>query len=177
MTTNAIRKTARALPNCPEGDTQPEQLRLDLEAAPGFEAQCASAIQSTCVANDRPRTAQDDLAARFWTYVRRRGPDDCWIWRGQMKDGYGRFGRGRSRRYAHRLAWELTHGEISVGLCVLHRCDRPPCCNTAHLFLGTQAENMADRDRKGRGWWQRDRRRYKRPRAGTHAHAAPAVSR
>lgn len=50
----------------------------------------------------------------------------------------------------HRIAWILEHGEIPEGLGVLHRCDVPNCVNTKHLFLGTSAENNADRDQKGR---------------------------
>lgn len=55
----------------------------------------------------------------------------------------------------HRIAWSLKHGNPSNELCVLHKCDNPPCCNTEHLFLGTRADNNADRDKKGRGYWQR----------------------
>ena len=51
---------------------------------------------------------------------------------------------------AHRAAWTVTHGAIPDGMLVLHRCDNPPCCNPDHLFLGTDADNMADKCSKGR---------------------------
>jgi len=49
---------------------------------------------------------------------------------------------------AHRMAWILTIGPTSV--FVLHHCDNPPCCNPAHLFTGTQTDNVRDMDAKGR---------------------------
>lgn len=52
---------------------------------------------------------------------------------------------------AHRFAWaEHNKREIPVGMVIMHSCDNPPCCNPAHLVLATQADNMRDRDDKGR---------------------------
>lgn len=87
----------------------------------------------------------------FWLKV--KVSDECWPWQEGLSDpgGYGKTTVDDTSEYAHRVAWELFHNEkIPDGMCVLHTCDNPPCCNPFHLFLGTKGENNTDRANKGR---------------------------
>ena len=78
-------------------------------------------------------------------------PNGCQEWTGSHdRKGYGRIKANGKNQAAHRVAWELAFGAIPDGLFVLHRCDNPPCVKPAHLFLGTNAVNMADCVAKGR---------------------------
>nr|WP_306806016.1 HNH endonuclease [Caballeronia sp. BR00000012568055] len=79
----------------------------------------------------------------------------CWLWTGPPRDDrrnqqYGVVRVNGPQIGAHRAAWLLYRGDIPGGLHVLHRCDNPACINPAHLFLGTNLDNVADRVRKGR---------------------------
>lgn len=79
----------------------------------------------------------------------------CWLWIGEYQNsGYGilrSVGTSKGRRSAHRLSWELHHGEVAAGLWVLHKCDVKICVNPAHLYLGTAAQNSADAVARNRG--------------------------
>ena len=87
--------------------------------------------------------------ARFEAKIRKT--DTCWLWTaGTNNYGYGVFTiRKNEFVQAHRFAYMLYMGPLKNEEKVLHKCDNPPCCNPAHLWKGTQGENMLDAERKG----------------------------
>ena len=92
----------------------------------------------------------------------------CWTrkaWRD--KDGYSKYSFQSKPIPAHRFSWMLHYGSIPDGLVVMHNCDNPGCVRPDHLALGTQADNIRDRDRKGRTnrWAPGSRQGEKSPRA------------
>lgn len=93
----------------------------------------------------------EKLTYKFWSLVDRRDQQECWRWTaGRTGPGYGQIRWKSQRDGAHRMAWALTHGPIPNGMHVLHKCDVRLCCNPSHLFLGTNADNVADKTAKGR---------------------------
>lgn len=92
-------------------------------------------------------------------------PKECIEWDGaKNKGGYGRrFPMRGTPELVHRAAWEIVNGPIPPGMCILHRCDNRACFNVAHLFLGTQEDNMADMKAKGRRLGKRAHEHEKHP--------------
>lgn len=93
---------------------------------------------------------------RFWAKVQRGAPDACWLWTGAKGCTFGhgaftvRLDGAQRHVYAHRVSWMLAHGVIPDQLQVNHHCDVPRCVNPAHLYLGTQRDNVHDAVRRGR---------------------------
>lgn len=87
---------------------------------------------------------------RFWKYVKKT--DTCWLWTGaKIPGGYGTIKIIGKTVLVHRYSYQLHFGSIPTCLDVLHTCDTPACINPSHLFVGTQADNMIDMWKKGRG--------------------------
>lgn len=132
-------------------------------------------MQNAPAARKRPGAGHEGISSvprktveqRFWAKVDGRGPDDCWEWTGwRHQFGYGLLGvrkrddSGPTSALAHRLSWEFANGPIPDGMWVLHRCDNAPCCNPAHLFLGTHQDNMDDMASKRRAKAPRGERQH-----------------
>lgn len=104
-----------------------------------------------CTADGKRRPPEE----RFWSRVDVGGPDDCWPnhW-AKARGGYGSFALIARKQMvlAHRYSWYLAHGAWPPAdkPHVLHKCDNPTCVNPAHLWIGTNEDNMQDKVRKGR---------------------------
>jgi len=73
---------------------------------------------------------------------------ECWEWEGQRDyEGYGRTGKNK---LAHREMYKTFVARFNESLCVLHKCDNPPCIRPSHLYQGSQKDNAEDRQVRGR---------------------------
>jgi carbonic anhydrase/acetyltransferase-like protein (isoleucine patch superfamily) len=102
-------------------------------------------------AGNPARPVVDLGEGRFWSKVDIQACDECWPWTaGRYLDGYGQFWWEGVNHHASRIAFILAYKRQAGSLLVCHTCDNPPCCNPAHLFLGTHRDNAADMVNKGR---------------------------
>lgn len=86
----------------------------------------------------------------FWMCINKLSYDDCWLWNGGIKGGYGYF-HLPGECYAHRIMWMLHNQcDIPENVLILHSCDNKLCVNPLHLFCGTQSDNMKDMWNKNR---------------------------
>ncbi len=91
------------------------------------------------------------LDARFWSKVEKRGPDECWMWKaGVDVSGYGRIAvDGRAVKATHLVLADI--GAARIGKAhALHSCDNRRCVNPSHLRWGNNADNVADKVKRGR---------------------------
>lgn len=91
------------------------------------------------------------LEERFWERVDKKGPNECWLWTAATAKGYGHISENYKRLSAPRVSLRLSGVHIPKGKCALHICDVPLCVNPAHLYVGTQADNMRDMYERKRG--------------------------
>jgi hypothetical protein len=87
----------------------------------------------------------------FESYLSKQ-QNGCWLYLGALKNGYGKFWSQSQKKliHAHRFAYTCFIGPIPDGMCILHSCDNPSCCNPQHLTVGTQEENMQQCLERGR---------------------------
>lgn len=108
-------------------------------------------LKSDLFAATRLRRTAVDPIERFWSKVRPNHATGCLEYDGTPNaKGYMAYGADHAQEAAHRYAWMTAYGPIPKGLMVLHSCDNPPCVNPAHLFLGTNRDNMRDMVQKDR---------------------------
>lgn len=103
------------------------------------------------------RLCRGDWELRMWALIDKNGPGGCWIWGGYVNSkGYGAYQiNGKKMVAVHRYIYQQSHNvTLPRTVYCLHKCDVPRCVNPDHLFLGNDADNAADKSRKGRAGWK-----------------------
>lgn len=81
-----------------------------------------------------------------WDRIEKVTESGCWIWMGQIgngyNDGYGKFRFHQKTLLAHRVIYEIVKGPIPEGLYPDHLCRVRCCVNPYHIELVTNRENI-----------------------------------
>ena len=92
--------------------------------------------------------------AECWNVVQEnslRDDNGCLTWLGHVQTkGYGFIRCNGRYQVTMRIIWQHFKGEIPEGMSVMHKCDNRRCCEITHLQLGTNADNILDKAKKGR---------------------------
>ena len=118
-----------------------------------FKCGCGLEFPNTGrLANHAVRSPSCTPEGRFWVKVDKSGgADACWPYTGSITShGYGCVAWKGRVLGAHKIAYMITKGPVEAGMQIMHSCDNPPCCNPAHLSVGSRQDNADDRMRKGR---------------------------
>ena len=94
-----------------------------------------------------PRT----LVERFEQKVDRTGEHHLWLGATNRARGTGRLKVAGSDTTAHRVAWELEHGEVPQGTRVLPCPVEPRCVRPDHLAIEHTARGPVQRSARGGG--------------------------
>jgi len=120
-------------------------VRVEPYTAPSHQRKPGSTIRT------KRRFKNDEDLKQFLLDNMIQQDNGCLVWtRGCNRTGYGVIGYKYDDHLVHRLFWSLSGRDLPDNMELLHSCDNPPCCNLDHLKLGTQQDNMLDRDLKNR---------------------------
>lgn len=91
----------------------------------------------------------EEMLKKFWEEVDKRSDDECWLWTGKKRGGYGIFKYKGWSVLVHRFAYFLANGNISGDFFVHQKCNNKLCINHNHLEMTSKARHM-----KG-SWWNK----------------------